>query len=170
MSSDESKPKEQEEAAPASSSSFTMPDLSGVDVSGAQSNIRQGIHQGCKWTVNGINGMLGQLQVATKSVQEPVSGVMSECEKYGTQAATHCRVAYERRHEFAPYYVAGAAIGVGGITALRRGRLPAVALGGLAGVGTYLALYEPLFETPTIEWPFSNLTGNLGLGGGNKKE
>ena len=59
---------------------------------------------------------------------------------------------------------------------LRRGKIPGVALGLLAGGVTYISLYEPLTETPdfSIEWPFSNLTEKLGdwtgSGSGDKKK
>jgi hypothetical protein len=162
---DDSNNKPKEEENNSSSSNFTLP-----DVKGASSLFQQGIHQGCKWTVETTNTALGQLQVATKNVQKPVTTVMEEFEKYGTKAATQCRIVYERRHEFAPYYVVGATLGVGGISAWRRGRVPGVVLGALAGGITYMALYEPLLDqAPTIEWPFKNLTRNLG-GGGDKKE
>jgi hypothetical protein len=163
-SNDSDKPKEDETAKSSSSSSFTMPDMKD-----ASSMFRQGIHQGCKWTVDTTNAALGKLQVATKSAQKPVTTVVEECEKYGTMAATQCRIVYERRHEFAPYYVAGATLGVGGLSALRRGRVTGVMLGALAGGITYMALYEPLLDqAPTIDWPFKNLTRNLG--GADKKE
>ena len=72
-----------------------------------------------------------------------------------TQVAAQTRVAYERRHEFGPYYVAGATVTVGSITALRRGKIPGVTLGVLAGGFTYLALYnmEPLLDAPDFTWP-----------------
>jgi hypothetical protein len=162
MSSNDDKPKE--ETTESSSSSFTMPDMKG-----ASSQVRQGIRQGCKWTVDTTNVALGQIEGVTKNIQKPVSTAMEELEKFGTKAATQCRIVYERRHEFAPYYVAGATVGVGGIAALRRGRVPGVVLGALAGGITYMALYEPLLDSaPSIEWPFKNLTGSLGRG--DKKE
>ena len=140
--------------------------------------LRQGIHRGCKWTVDTTNTMLKQLEVATKNVQKPVTTVVETLEHYGTLVATQSRIVYERRHEFAPYYVAGATVGLGGIMALRRGRIPGVIIGVLAGGITYMALYEPLLDqAPTLDWPFKNLTGRLGgrIGSGsdndnNKKE
>ena len=133
------------------------------------SSIRDGIYQGVKATVSGANSVLASLQSTSEGIRKPVTSALKETEHQGTKMLSHCRVFYERRHEFGPYYVAGATLGVGGITALRRGRIPGVLLGVLAGGATYVSLYEPLVETPVLEWPFKNLTGHLG-GSSDKKE
>mgnify|MGYP007080185026 CR=1 FL=1 len=132
--------------------SFSMPSIpTDVDMS----SFRQGLSKGIHSLVQGTNAALAQLQTATKSVQQPVSTAIAHTEDICTQVATQTRVAYERRHEFGPYYVAGATVTVGSITALRRGKIPGVTLGVLAGGFTYLALYnmEPWLDAPDFTWP-----------------
>ena len=149
----------------------SMPEISMPDInlSDLPSNVKQGIHQGVKASVSGINAALSQLQHTSEAIRKPVTTGMEHLEHTSTQVATEARIAYERRHEFGPYYVGGATVSVGALTAMRRGKVPGLVLGGLAGAATYIALYEPLVEAPSLpslhmpklEWPFKNLTGNL---------
>lgn len=113
------------------------------------SSFKDGVHQAVKTTVSSINSALQQLQHTSQVISKPVKTGIEHLEHTTTEIATEARIAYERRHEFGPYYVAGAFIGVGGITALRRGRFPGLVLGSLAGGAMYMALYQPITDAPS---------------------
>ena len=141
-SNNSSKPESEAPSMP----SMTMPDIS-------MDSFKAGVHSAVKTCVQGCNSALGSLQHTTEAIRRPVTTGMEHLEMTGETISTEARVAWERRHEFGPYYVGGATIGVFGITALRRGKWPGLVLGGLAGAATYMTIYEPLLDSPSFRLP-----------------
>lgn len=147
MSTDDSNNSSSKPAAEAPS----MPDIAMPDLS--LDSLKSGVHSAVKTCVQGCNSALGRLQHTTEAIRRPVTTGLEHLEMTGEMVSSEARVAWERRHEFGPYYVGGATLGVFGLTALRRGKWPGLMLGGLAGAATYVTLYEPLLDSPTFRLP-----------------
>lgn len=70
--------------------------------------------------------------------------VLSRMRSVGNQASHVFRdalVVYERRGQYGPQVVAGSALAFGGLVGLRRGRIPGVLVGSMAGATTYANIY-----------------------------
>lgn len=142
---------------------FSPPSLPELpDLKTASTTLRASISKGIKVAVQSTNAALANLQHTADVVRKPVNSGLETVEHASTEVATSARIAYERRHEFAPYYVLGSFVSVGGFFALRRGKIPGLLLGSIAGSLAYVALYEPMTETPTFRWPFPNVTRSIG--------
>jgi len=102
--------------------------------------------------VRATNGFLSSLQERTEGLREPVVRGMEKVERRGSDLASSALIAYERRHEFGPYIVAGTATAVGGFVLIRRGKIPAVVTATAAAGLSYFAVYEtiPLDDIPEI--------------------
>lgn len=155
----ENKSKQQENTQNESSKLPELPEI--PDMSAIRKSLSQGIHK----VVHSTNQALASLQHTTDAVRKPIHNGLQTLEHTSTEVATMARITYERRHEFAPYWVLGSFVSVGGFFSFWRGKIPGMLLGVMAGGLTYVALYEDaLAEAPTFDWPFRNLTRSVGGG------
>jgi hypothetical protein len=125
------------------------PPKKGEDSSGeASKSFKAYLHNG----VESVNKVLSAVHDTADSVRSPILKGIDEVESRSSVVATKAMLMYERRHEFGPHIVGGSAIGVGGLIAMRRGRVPGALMGIMAGGLAYLAVYEsvPLSDIPDV--------------------
>mmetsp|Transcript_37580 Transcript_37580/g.82425 ORF Transcript_37580/g.82425 Transcript_37580/m.82425 type:complete len:198 (+) Transcript_37580:3-596(+) len=87
------------------------------------------------------NAALAQVEEKTDVLS---TSVISRMRAFGSQASHVFRdgmVMYERRGQYGPQLVAGSALAFGGFVGLRRGRIPGVLVGSIAGGTAYANIY-----------------------------
>lgn len=120
------------------SSSIKMPEL--PDTAEVQKTVRSGIRQ----SVDAANGFLSSLHGTFKSVQGPIHNVSESLKESSSKVTNTAMTIFERRHEFGPHIVIGSGVLVGGIFALRRGRISGALGGALASSAAYMSIYNPV--------------------------
>jgi hypothetical protein len=115
---------------------------------GASKSFKDYLHDG----VESVNTFLSAVHDTADSFRGPILKGIDTVESGSSVIATKAMFMYERRHEFGPHIVGGSAIAVGGLTAVRRGRVPGVLVGVMTGGLAYLAVYEsvPLSDIPDV--------------------
>ncbi len=90
------------------------------------------------------NGILSTLENQKNVTSDLVgSRVRPLAERLNSIAKTLI-VKYEMRHYYGPQIIAGSTAAITGLVSMRRGKIPGVFMGGLAGVGSYGAVYGEL--------------------------
>jgi hypothetical protein len=109
-------------------------------------DIHKSFKASLKSAVQSTNSFLASLEHATTPLVNTVKSVEKEGSAFARQAVTTGQTLYDRRFEYGPYLVASSSLVVGGIFAVRRGKLPGVLGGAFAGGLTYVAIYETKFD------------------------
>mmetsp|Transcript_91 Transcript_91/g.387 ORF Transcript_91/g.387 Transcript_91/m.387 type:complete len:168 (+) Transcript_91:89-592(+) len=118
------------------------------------------LKQGVKSAVESTNDALAKVEETTISIQTPVLESIKTAEEQGSLLASQGMRLYDRRHEYGPYIVGASAVAVGGLAALRGGRLPGVLAAALAGGVSYAAVYEPVPLPDLPDWNMGSGTKN----------
>lgn len=100
----------------------------------AKAQLKGGVKKGVDMT----NKMLASVQQATM----PVGKAFAVAEREGTNMMNTCSDLYKKRKQYGPHIVGGSAVVAGGITAMRRGRIPGLVAATLVGGVATLAVYE----------------------------
>jgi len=119
------------------SSSSVPPSSSSIEDNPLQS-VKASVKQGLRSAVATTNRALAQIE---ETVKGPVATTWHQANEAASTAAAYTVEAYERRHEYGPAAIAVSSLAVGGVTALRRGRLPGAVAAALAGGATYGIVY-----------------------------
>jgi hypothetical protein len=99
------------------------------------------LYESISSAVSITNAALAQVEEKTDDFS---TSVISRMRSFGSQASHVFRdtmVLYERRGQYGPQLVAGSALAFGGIVGLRRGRIPGVLVGSMAGGTAYANIY-----------------------------
>jgi len=104
-----------------------------------------------KVAVSTCNKELANLEQTSEQVSMPLVATLKDAKQQGEFVVRKVVTAYETRHEYGPHIIAGSALFFGSIVGLRRGRLPAFAVGTAFGFAAYLAVYEVnIYKFPEI--------------------
>uniref|UniRef100_A0A6U6EA80 Uncharacterized protein n=1 Tax=Odontella aurita TaxID=265563 RepID=A0A6U6EA80_9STRA len=134
-----------------SSSSSPHPKSSSTSTSSATTmtttslNLRSSI----KSAVEATNSVLSAAECAADDAS---SAALSRVRSIGRQArgvASKALAAYDARASYGPPLVAGSALALGGLAAMRRGRAPGAVAGLLGGAGAYAVVYGVPIYPPT---------------------
>ena len=100
-------------------------------------SVRKGVH----FAVENTNNILFKLErssdIASSFVSSRIRPLWAQVQRY-TQASM---AFYQRREYYGPQIVAGSAAAVGMLVSLRRGKIPGVITGSVAGIGSYGTIY-----------------------------
>ena len=97
--------------------------------------------QSIKQVVSVANSGLCSFEQATDENSTMLVSRLQQLAKQGRYIATRAMATYEHRLQYGPQVVAGSMAVVGGVVALRRGKIPGALAGGLTGVGAYGNIY-----------------------------
>jgi hypothetical protein len=123
---------------PTDSSTTSLVEKAKKAASGFQQSLRKSIHE----TVVATNGFLGSLEKTSGEISQPLVQGLKVVEHEASSLASKGFHVYERRHEFGPHLVVGSALTIGGLVALRRGKVSGAVSGALTAGLTYVTLYE----------------------------
>mmetsp|Transcript_25599 Transcript_25599/g.37423 ORF Transcript_25599/g.37423 Transcript_25599/m.37423 type:complete len:165 (-) Transcript_25599:47-541(-) len=121
-----------------SASSSPSMDTAPIMIDEARKTVKSGI----KTSVDVINTGLASLEEVSATVSEPVVKGIHTVEKEAKWLGQEASHLYTVRREVGPWLIGGSTLLVGGFTAMRRGRLPGLATGAVAGFATYLGVYQ----------------------------
>ena len=99
------------------------------------------LYESISSAVSITNAALARVEEKTEVVS---NSVLSRMRSVGNQARhvfSNALVLYERRGQYGPQLVAGSALAFGGIIGLRRGRIPGIVVGSMAGATAYANVY-----------------------------
>ena len=104
--------------------------------------IKASLRSVIKSTVSTCNSALASLEHSSEQVGKPLLATIMNAQQEGKTVARKAVQVYDARHEYGPHIIAVSALFFGSIAGLRRGRLPAFAVGTAFGFATYLVVYE----------------------------
>lgn len=107
------------------------------NVASARSNLKCTI----KSSVKATNAALAIMEESYVSTQSNFVSRLGSLQRQGRFVAEKAIRAYQAREQYGPQVVGSSAVVLGGITTLRRGKLPGVAVGMMAGSAAYAAVY-----------------------------
>ncbi|KAL9188406.1 hypothetical protein ACHAXT_006784 [Thalassiosira profunda] len=96
---------------------------------------------GIKAVVGATNSALAALELATADSSTMLVSRLQAIGKQARYIATRAMTTYEHRGQYGPQIIAGSVATVGGIVALRRGKVTGALAGGLAGAAAYGGIY-----------------------------
>jgi len=111
--------------------------------------IKKSIRSGIKSGVGLTNEVLASMETSSNTIS---TSLVSHVRSVGTVVETtldHAKSAYSKRYQYGPGIVAGAGACLGGLVALRRGKVPGALAGGVGSLTAYTAIYKP--ETFQLE-------------------
>ncbi|KAL7531050.1 hypothetical protein ACHAWF_003611 [Thalassiosira exigua] len=97
--------------------------------------------QSIKRIVSATNSALASFEEVSDETSSMIVSRLRVLGKQGQHIAARALGAYGDRERHGAQIVAGSAVAVGGIVALRRGRIPGALAGGLAGAAAYGGVY-----------------------------
>lgn len=116
--------------------SVKIPDMKIPDM-----NMNIDLRSTIKTGVQKTNNLLSDMQTKKTEVSNLTSSRIRPLANQVARFATKAVTAYENRSHYGPQIVAGSAATVGIVVAARRGKVPGVLMGGLAGYGANKAVY-----------------------------
>ena len=99
--------------------------------------VETSLRAGIKSSVDSVNSLLASVEESSRPLFKSFKSVEEEGNKLAHQVAHF----YSVRHEYGPHIIASSVV-LGGLMGLRRGRLPAVAIGSVTGFFAYLGTYQ----------------------------
>lgn len=97
--------------------------------------------QSIKEIVKVTNSGLASFEEATDETSTMIVSRLMSLARQGRYLATRAATTYEHRSQYGPQIVAGSAAVVGGLVALRTGRIPGALAAGVTGAATYGNVY-----------------------------
>lgn len=104
--------------------------------------IKASVRSVIKLSVNTCNSALANLEHSSEQVGKPFVATLMNVQQQGTTVARKALQVYDTRHEYGPHIIAASSLLCGSIAGLRRGRLPAFAVGATFGFAAYIVVYE----------------------------
>jgi hypothetical protein len=95
----------------------------------------------CKGAVDATNSALQTMEHTVHNGEQFIGSRLRPLGRQFSYAGQRVVEVYERREAYGPQIITGAAVAFGGLTALRRGRVPGALMGALAGSGAYAGVY-----------------------------
>mmetsp|Transcript_21148 Transcript_21148/g.38279 ORF Transcript_21148/g.38279 Transcript_21148/m.38279 type:complete len:149 (-) Transcript_21148:330-776(-) len=94
-----------------------------------------------KQFVNLTNSTLASFEESTDETSTALVSRLQQLGKQGRYIATRAMTTYEHRGQYGPQIVAGSAALIGGVVALRTGKIPGALAAGLTGAAAYGNVY-----------------------------
>jgi len=99
------------------------------------------LRQFVKGTVDATNHTLACMEHSYNDAQEFVSSRIRPLYRQMSYAGSRILDLYEQRQLYGPQIIGSSSVLLGGLTAVRRGRIPGAFMGVMAGAGAYAAVY-----------------------------
>ena len=112
-----------------------------VSISKSMASVRSNVKCAIKSSVKATNAALATMEETYVSTQSNFVSRLSSLQRQGRFVAEKAIRAYQAKEQYGPEVIGSSAVVFGGVTAFRRGKIPGIAVGVMAGSAAYAAIY-----------------------------